>query len=61
MSTHLHNGEIVLLGRLHGVATPANQFLLHFGDRMLRERIAAGSLAPEALRAEWDAWTAALR
>ncbi len=61
LETDYFNGEIVLLGRLHGVATPANEFLLHFGDRMLRERIPAGSLTPEALSAEWDAWTAALR
>lgn len=56
LETDYFNGEIVLLGRLHGVATPANEFLLHFGDSMLRERIPAGSLTPEALSAEWDAW-----
>ena len=56
LETDYFNGEIVLLGRLHGVATPANEFLLHFGGRMLRERIAAGSLTPDELSAEWDAW-----
>jgi len=39
------NGEIVLLGRLHGVATPVNAALQRIGERMTREGLAAGSLS----------------
>ncbi len=39
------NGEIVLLGRLHGVATPVNAALQRIGQRMTREKLAAGSLS----------------
>ena len=56
LETDYFNGEIVLLGRLHGVPTPANEFLQHFAQRMLRERIGAGSMTPDQLDAEWDAW-----
>ncbi|MEU2060258.1 2-dehydropantoate 2-reductase N-terminal domain-containing protein [Streptomyces sp. NPDC013455] len=38
------NGEIVLLGRLHGVATPLNDLLRRLANRFARERRAAGSL-----------------
>ncbi|WP_031172077.1 ketopantoate reductase family protein [Streptomyces durhamensis] len=38
------NGEIVLLGRLHGVPTPLNELLQRLADRFARERRAAGSL-----------------
>jgi 2-dehydropantoate 2-reductase len=37
------NGEIVLLGRLHGVATPANVAVQRAVRRAVRERIPAGS------------------
>jgi 2-dehydropantoate 2-reductase len=39
------NGEIVLLGRLHGVATPANQLLQALAIRIVVERIAPASLS----------------
>ena len=39
------NGEIVLLGRLHGVPTPANEAVQALGNRLAREGLAAGSLA----------------
>ena len=39
------NGEIVLLGRSHGVATPANELLQALAIRIVRERIAPASLA----------------
>jgi len=39
------NGEIVLLGRLHGVATPVNALLQGLAQRMAREGLAPGSLA----------------
>lgn len=37
------NGEIVLLGRLHGVPTPVNAALCALGRRMAREGMAPGS------------------
>jgi 2-dehydropantoate 2-reductase len=44
------NGEIVLLGRLHGVATPMNAALQRIGEAMVRDGRAAGSVAPDELR-----------
>ncbi|OIJ63065.1 ketopantoate reductase family protein [Streptomyces mangrovisoli] len=38
------NGEIVLLGRLHGVPTPLNELLQRLADTFARERRAPGSL-----------------
>jgi 2-dehydropantoate 2-reductase len=38
------NGEIVLLGRLHGVATPANATLQRIANRMARDRIPPGAM-----------------
>ncbi len=38
------NGEIVLLGRLHGVPTPLNELLQHLAGRFAREHRPAGSL-----------------
>ncbi|WP_328751315.1 ketopantoate reductase family protein [Streptomyces sp. NBC_00285] len=38
------NGEIVLLGRLHGVPTPLNELLQHLANTFARERRAAGSM-----------------
>jgi 2-dehydropantoate 2-reductase len=46
------NGEIVMLGRLHGVPTPCNEALQHVANRMARERRPAGSLPVDALLAE---------
>ena len=43
------NGEIVLLGRLHGVATPVNELLRSTANRMATEGIAPGSIAAEDL------------
>lgn len=39
------NGEIVLLGRLHGIATPANAAMTRLAARMAREDLAVGTLA----------------
>ena len=39
------NGEIVLLGRLYGVPTPVNAMLQHLAIRLLRDRVAPGSIA----------------
>ncbi|MEU1199192.1 2-dehydropantoate 2-reductase N-terminal domain-containing protein [Streptomyces sp. NPDC005813] len=38
------NGEIVLLGRLHGIPTPVNEVLQRVADTFARERRAAGSM-----------------
>jgi 2-dehydropantoate 2-reductase len=46
------NGEIVMLGRLHGVPTPCNEALQRVANRMARERRPAGSLPVDALLAE---------
>lgn len=39
------NGEIVLLGRLHGVSTPVNEALQRLAWRLARERLAPGGVA----------------
>jgi 2-dehydropantoate 2-reductase len=44
------NGEIVLLGRLHGVPTPVNRRLQELAGRLLRERRPASSLQADELR-----------
>lgn len=41
------NGEIVMLGRLHGVATPCNAALQRVANAMAREGRAAGSASVE--------------
>ena len=38
------NGEIVLLGRLHHVPTPVNAMLQRLGQRIIDEKIEAGSI-----------------
>lgn len=45
------NGEIVLLGRHHGVPTPVNELLQREAGRAAREHRAPGSLTPAALLA----------
>jgi len=45
------NGEIVLLGRLHGVPTPVNARLQAVANRMAREARAPGSVSAEELAA----------
>ena len=45
------NGEIVLLGRLHGVPTPVNELLQRTANELARARRPPGSLdAAELLR-----------
>jgi 2-dehydropantoate 2-reductase len=41
------NGEIVLLGRRHGVPTPVNELLRRLANRMARERREPGELTSE--------------
>jgi 2-dehydropantoate 2-reductase len=45
------NGEIVLLGRLHGIPTPVNEALQHLANRMAAEGRPPGSLSPDELPA----------
>lgn len=52
------NGEIVLLGRLHGVPTPVNEMLQTVVNRMAREGTPAASLTVADLERELQALTA---
>jgi 2-dehydropantoate 2-reductase len=45
------NGEIVLLGRLHGVATPVNELLQRIGHDLAASGAAPGSLTVDELEA----------
>jgi len=49
------NGEVVLLGRLHGVPTPVNTVLQRVAARMAREGMAPGSISEADLLAEVEA------
>jgi 2-dehydropantoate 2-reductase len=49
------NGEIVLLGRLHGVATPANEVLQRLAAGAADRGEPPGSISPERLRSLIDA------
>ncbi|MGQ4511703.1 2-dehydropantoate 2-reductase N-terminal domain-containing protein [Streptomyces sp. DW26H14] len=51
IETDYLNGEIVLLGRVHGVATPVNETLQRLADAFAAERRPAGSLPAAELRA----------
>ncbi|MEV0613784.1 2-dehydropantoate 2-reductase N-terminal domain-containing protein [Nonomuraea sp. NPDC050404] len=53
------NGEIVLLGREHGVPTPVNETLRREANRVARERQAPGSMPLEGLLALIDGRSAA--
>jgi len=44
------NGEIVLLGRLHGVPTPANEVFQVLSDRLARERRQPGAISAAEAR-----------
>jgi 2-dehydropantoate 2-reductase len=44
IETDYLNGEIALLGRLHGVPTPANAAMQLIAARMVRGRVTAGSI-----------------
>ncbi|MEP7112934.1 MAG: ketopantoate reductase C-terminal domain-containing protein, partial [Ilumatobacteraceae bacterium] len=56
LETDFFNGEILLLGRLHGVPTPTNEFLQHYAARMLRGEVQAGSVTADQLDTEWQKW-----
>ena len=44
------NGEIVLLGRLHGVPTPANEVFQLYAERMARRHEAPGSVSVKEMQ-----------
>jgi 2-dehydropantoate 2-reductase len=46
------NGEIGLLGRLHGVPTPVNDLLQSEANALARQRRPPGSVSPESLLAQ---------
>jgi 2-dehydropantoate 2-reductase len=48
------NGEIVLLGRVHGVATPANELLQALANQHAREGTPPGTLTPAAVLAQLE-------
>jgi 2-dehydropantoate 2-reductase len=52
IETDYLNGEISLLGRIHGVPTPVNDRLMRLGQEMLRERITVESIDNAALERE---------
>ena len=49
IETDFMNGEIVLLGRLHGVPVPANTAVQELGNRVVRDDLAPGSVTIEEL------------
>jgi 2-dehydropantoate 2-reductase len=51
IETDFLNGEIALLGRQHGVPAPANAAMQAIGRRLVRERLPAGSLSLDDVRA----------
>ena len=50
IETDYLNGEIVLLGRLHGIPTPANALLQRMAAQAARNKSAPGSTSAEDLR-----------
>jgi 2-dehydropantoate 2-reductase len=52
IETDFLNGEITLLGRLHGVPTPANAAMQRIGQRLVREQRAVASMTADELRRE---------
>jgi 2-dehydropantoate 2-reductase len=51
VETDYLNGEVVLLGRLHGVPTPANELLQRLANEAAREGRRPGSLGERDLLA----------
>jgi 2-dehydropantoate 2-reductase len=49
IETDFLNGEIVLLGRLHGIATPVNELFHRLATEAARSGIAPGTSSPEEL------------
>ena len=55
IETDYLNGEIVLLGRLHGVPTPVNAYLTRLGQRLIAEKLTPGAIDPAEIAAALDA------
>ncbi len=49
------NGEIVLLGRLHGVPTPHNSFLQRLARELVAEGARPGQTSLDDLDRRWKA------
>jgi 2-dehydropantoate 2-reductase len=56
LETDFFNGEVLMIGRLHGVDTPTNEFLQRYAARLLRGEIPPGSVTTEQLDDEWEKW-----
>lgn len=52
VETDFLNGEVVLLGRLHGVPTPANELLVRLARQVVSERRPPGSMPVEDVLAQ---------
>ena len=52
VETDYLNGEIVQIGRLHGVPTPVNELLQRLTAQAARDGIAAGSISPDDIIAQ---------
>ena len=52
IETDYLNGEIVLLGRLHGVATPVNEYFMRLVQEMVKVGAPPASVAPERVARE---------
>ncbi len=52
------NGEICLLGKLHGVPTPANEVLRTLANRVAREKLPPGQFSLAEVMAQIDALSA---
>jgi 2-dehydropantoate 2-reductase len=55
IETDYLNGEIVLLGRLHGVSVPANTYFMELGARMVREGLKPGAISVSEAEAKLSA------
>jgi len=51
IETDFLNGEISLLGQLHGVPTPCNRALQHLANHAARKGLKPGAMSPEVLAA----------
>ena len=52
IETDFLNGEIVLLGRMYGIATPANEILQRRANEAARQKLKPGSCTDEELESE---------
>jgi 2-dehydropantoate 2-reductase len=55
VETDYFNGEIALLGRLHGVPTPINNFLQQLARDLATSGAGPASMTPEELASRWKA------